>query len=194
MDNKKKIILIFGLGLIIILVAVMIWQLKTDTNQLAPTETVNNPFVPGEGASTTPRDWAETDVRKEVPVGVVVPEPTSTVPAILKDKVAIPETTAPANPGGTDAMTRAYSVRAEADKFIPEQIIVNLGDTVQVNFTAIDKDYDVVLSGYNMKQNIKKGDTRLFEFQALQDGDFIYYCQTCGGLETGPKGHIIVVK
>lgn len=194
MDNKKKIILIFGLGLIIILVAVVVWQLKSNTNQVAPTETVANPFVPGEGASTTPRDWAETDVRKEVPVGVVVPEPTSTVPAILKDKVAIPETTAPANPGNTEAMTRAYSVRAEADKFIPEQIIVNQGDTVQINFTAVDKAYDIVLSGYNMKQSLAPGQTKLFEFQALQDGDFIYYCKTCGGLETGPKGHIIVVK
>jgi plastocyanin len=194
MDNKKKIILILCLGLIIILVAVIFWQLKTNTNQTAPTETIDNPFVPNESASGTPRDWAETEVRKEVPVGVVVPEPTSTVPAILKDKIAIPETTAPANPGGTDAMTRAYSVRAEADKFIPEKIIVNMGDTVQINFTAIDKDYDVVLSGYNMKQNITKGNTRLFEFQALQDGDFIYYCKTCGGLESGPQGHIIVVK
>lgn len=195
MDNKKKIILILGSAFILVLVAIVIWQLKTNANQPLPLEEVDNPFLPDTNqSSTTPRDWAETDVRKEVPVGVIVPETTSTVPAILKDKIAIPETTAPANPGGTDAMTRAYSVRAEADTFIPEKIIVNMGDTVQINFTAIDKDYDVVLSGYNMKQNIKKGNTRLFEFQALRDGDFIYYCQTCGGLTSGPQGHVIVVK
>jgi plastocyanin len=194
MDNKKKIILILGLALILILVALIIWQLKTGANKPMPIEKVDNPFLPDTSqSSTTPRDWEETDTRKAVPEGVTVPEMNTVIPDNLKDQIAVPEASVPVV-AGSESQLRIFSVRAEADKFIPEKIIVNSGDTVHIEFSAIDKDYDLTLSGYNMKQSAKKGETKSLEFQALRDGDFIYYCQACGGLQSGPQGHIIIVK
>ena len=195
MDSKKKTILSLGLVLIAVLIAVIILQLQERDAPLNTETKINNPFLPSGQENLTPQDWQATEVRKPVPVGTVVPEIDTEMPAGLKDKIAVPEATAPVNPtSGSDAQIRTYTVRAEANKFIPEKIIVNQGDIVHIDFTAVDKDYDFVLGGYNMKQNVKAGGTASLEFQALKDGDFIYYCNTCGGLEAGPQGHIIVVK
>lgn len=194
MDNKKKIILALGFILILALLVVILWQFKFGGQLATPVVETGNQFVPAASqSSSTPRDWAETDVRKAVPEGVVVPEMTTVVPDNLKNQIAVPVATTPVTAGAA-AQIRIFNIRAEADKFIPEKMIVNKGDTVHVEFTAVDKDYDLTISGYNMKQSPKQGETKSLEFQALQDGDFIYYCTTCGGLSSGPQGHIIVVK
>src|SRR5680860_139718 len=192
MNNKKKIILALGLIFILALLVLILWQLKFGSEPVAPIVKVDNPFLPNasQTSSTTPRDWEETIVRKAVPVGAVVPEVNTVIPDNLKDQIAVPTASVPVVEGA-EAKLRLFEVRAEADKFIPEKIIVNQGDTVHIDFTAVDKDYDFTLSGYNMKQAPKKGETKSLEFQALQDGDFIYYCSACGGLEAGPQGHII---
>jgi plastocyanin len=194
MDNKKKIILALGFILILALLVVILWQFKFGSQMATPVVETGNQFVPDANqSSSTPRDWAETDVRKAVPEGVVVPEMTTVVPDNLKNQIAVPTATVPVVEGSS-AQIRMFNVRAETDKFIPEKIIVNKGDTVHIEFTAVDKDYDFTLSGYGMKQAPKQGETKSLEFQALQDGDFIYYCAACGGLQSGPQGHIIVVK
>ncbi len=194
MDNKKKIILALGLILILALLVLIIWQLKFGNQPVAPVVEVGNQFVPDASqSSSTPRDWEETDDRKAVPEGVIVPTMTTVVPDNLKEQIAVPTAVVPVVEGSS-AQIRIFSIKAEADKFIPEKIIVNQGDTDHIEFTAVDKNYDFTLSGYNMKQTPQQGETKSLEFQALQDGDFIYYCSACGGLQSGPQGHIIVVK
>lgn len=194
MDNKKKIILVLGFILILALLALILWQLKYGNQSVVPIVEVGNQFVPDASqSSSTPRDWEETDTRKAVPEGVTVPEMQTIVPDNLKEQIAVPTAAVPVVEGSS-AQIRIFNVKAQADKFIPEKIIVNQGDTVHIEFTAVDKAYDFTLSGYNMKQAPKQGETKQLEFQALQDGDFIYYCSACGGLQSGPQGHIIVVK
>lgn len=194
MNNNKKIILALGLIIILALSALILWQLKFGNQPLAPVVEVGNQFVPDASqSSSTPRDWEETDTRKAVLEGVVVPEMNTIVPENLKNQIAVPTASVPVAEG-LSAQIRIFSIKAEADKFIPEKIIVNQGDTVHIEFTAVDKNYDLTLSGYSMKQTLKQGETKPLEFQALKDGDFIYYCSVCGGLQSGPQGHIIVVK
>ena len=196
MRKKEKIVLGIGLVIIVALVVFIAYQMKQRTAKNVVQEAVN-PFIPvtstgsSTATSTMPRDWEETPDRLAVPTGVVVPEPGMAVPAEIKDKVAIPNQVVE-EPAGTKI--RTFNLRAEGGKFIPETFIANQGDQINIQFTSVDGDYDLVLSGYNMKQTAKKGETKTLAFQAYQDGRFPYYCAACGGLDGTAKGEFIIVK
>jgi len=105
----------------------------------------------------------------------------------------LPTVVAPAAPG-VESNYRSFDIKAEEGKFIPNKIIANQGDTVHINFTAVDKGYDIIFPSYGMKQIAKIGQTKVLEFQALSDGSFLYYCEVCGGADSLATGQIIVVK
>ncbi|MDA2936238.1 cupredoxin domain-containing protein [Patescibacteria group bacterium AH-259-L05] len=140
-----------------------------------------NVLVPGEPA--------EQVTREEVGEVIEVPEPGSE----LEDKtIAIPEVTAAAAPG-VEARFRRFFISIENDRYVPSEVIVNTGDTVHIDFTAVDKTYDITLPDYGMKQIVATGETKIFEFQAVNTGKFLYYCDLCGGVKGKVTGHIIVV-
>lgn len=127
--------------------------------------------------------------REEVPEGIVVPE----VGAEIEDEtVAVPDLVAPAAPG-VSAKFRRFNIVANENAFVPSEVIVNIGDTVHIDFTAIDKTYDITFPDYGMKQTVVPGEKKIFEFQAVLSGKFLYYCDLCGGLDSEVKGYIIVV-
>jgi heme/copper-type cytochrome/quinol oxidase subunit 2 len=72
-------------------------------------------------------------------------------------------------------------------------VIVNQNDTVNLELTAVDAAYGFDQPDYGWNTAIPKGKTQAIQFQALQPGDFIFYCASCGGPASGPVGHIIVV-
>lgn len=196
MDNKKKLIL-GGLGIIlIILAAFVIRDLRKEREQTAyipiipevveETDTpVTVPFVePGED---------NDPFREEAPVITRIPDANEVLPAEQQKVIAVPTVVVPAAPG-VESSFRNFNITGEGGKFIPEKIIVKVGDTVHVNFTAVDKDYDIVFPSYNMQQAAKKGQTKILEFQALQHGSFLYYCESCGGVNSEAKGNIIIVE
>jgi len=131
--------------------------------------------------------------REEVPVNIVVPDVDTELSEEEKKEIALPTVVVPAAPG-VDAKFRDFNISAENDVFVPNKIIANVGDTVHVDFTAVDKDYDIVFPSYNMMQRASAGQTKILEFQALQEGSFTYYCSSCGGPESGPKGAFIIVN
>ena len=133
------------------------------------------------------------EFREEVPVNVVVPDVDTELSEEEKKEIALPTVVVPAAPG-VDAKFRDFNISAENDVFVPNKIIANVGDTVHVDFTAVDKDYDIVFPSYNMMQRASVGQTKILEFQALQEGSFTYYCSSCGGPESGPKGTFIIVN
>jgi plastocyanin len=194
MNNKKKLVFALGLVIVFLLIAVIFLELKKDAEPILSQIPVVNNYIPNEKtASSAPRDWAETDSRKEVPVGVKVPAPNDIIPDNLKNEIAVPSAAIPAAPG-IEAQNRIFNIRGEGGKFIPSKVIANYNDTVHIEFTAVDRDYDIVFSGYNMSQSAKKGQTKVIEFQAIQDGRFPYYCSSCGGSVTDAQGEIIIVK
>lgn len=131
--------------------------------------------------------------RTEVPKDIKVPEVNEKISEELKTVVAVPTVVTPAAPGATQKY-RSFNISANAGVYTPSSIIGNVDDTIHINFTAVDKDYDIVFPSYNMKQTAKKGETKVLQFQAVQEGSFTYYCQMCGG-ENGPtKGSIIIKK
>lgn len=184
MSNKTLIAGVVGVVVVIALIVVA-FTLQPSDQKSGGEGTVTAPGVTGPaqlplGAST----------RTAAPENVVVPTENSTsVPA----NIAVPKTTAPANPGNT-ATFRSYDIKIEKDKYIPDTIIVNQRDTVHINFTAVDKDYDFTQTDYGFKSSLPKGQTKVVEFGASGQGKFIFYCSICGGPEKGPRGTLIVTE
>lgn len=193
--NNKRIWIISILGLV--LVALLMLIIK-DLFFSAPQNSISSqtlPTVDNTGLSNIIESQSSgTDVfRQEVPVNVKVPEVNTVLSEAEKKVIAVPTVVVPAAPGAT-AQLRNFNIFAEGGKFIPSQIIANVGDTVHINFTAVDKGYDIVFPSYNMMQVAQKGETKILEFQALEDGSFLYYCDSCGGPNSATAGKIIIVK
>lgn len=141
------------------------------------------------GEELSPESAAPISTRSEVPSGIVVPEKDSTsTPA----NVAVPSVVTAAAPQG-ETKFRSFDLRMEGGKFIPDTVAVYVGDTVHINISAVDKDYDFVQPDYGFRSVLPKGQTRVLEFQATTEGKYILYCEKCGGPENGPVGYIVVV-
>jgi plastocyanin len=152
-------------------------------------------FNPAPTATVTPYvSVANPDqFRTAVPASITVPKVGQILPAVQQKDVAVPTTVVPAAAGATTQF-RIFNISASAGRFTPSKIIANLGDTIHINFTAVDGDYDITFPSYNMKQSAKQGETKILEFQALADGSFLYYCGSCGGPTGTATGSIIIVK
>lgn len=137
-----------------------------------------------------PEGEGMTPTRSEVPAGTVVPEKDS---ANISGNVAIPEMVTAAAPQA-EAKFRSFDLRVEGDKFLPDTVAVNMGDTVHVNISAVDKDYDFVQPDYGLRGVLPRSQTKILEFQATSEGKYTLYCAKCGGPEKGPVGYIIVVN
>ena len=131
-----------------------------------------------------------TETRSDAPSDVVVPDVGATnVPA----NVAVPQNVAPAAPG-VSAKFRSFEIKVDGGKFVPDTLAVNVGDTVNVKITAVDKDYDFVQPDYGFSFPLPKGIQKTLEFGATTEGKYTFYCSSCGGPDKGPVGYIIVVK
>jgi plastocyanin len=130
--------------------------------------------------------------KEDVPSDVKVPEIDTQLEESQKKEIALPNTVIPSNPGSSSSF-RSFAIIADNDNFSPLKVIANLGDTINISFTAVDKDYDIVFPSYNMRQRALMGQTQTLRFKAREAGSFSYYCSVCGGPETGPRGNIIIV-
>ena len=83
-------------------------------------------------------------------------------------------------------------MKAENNSFIPDTVVVNKGDVVHIDLTAVDKDYAFTQPDYGFDSPIAKGKTRAIEFQAVAGGKITFFCKICGGPEKGPVGYLIV--
>jgi plastocyanin len=176
MDNKK-ILMIGGMAIVILaLVVALVYLLRSPA--IGP--------LNGEPGGET--GLPTSDTRSEVSGDVTVPELGSETG---DGSIAVPVGVTDAAPGAT-AQLRTFNIKAEGGKFNPSTVIVNEGDTVHINFTAVDGTYDMTLPDYGLKQTATEGQTKIFEFQATNDGQYTYYCESCGGLNSSAKGFIII--
>jgi plastocyanin len=130
--------------------------------------------------------------KEKMPEDIVVPEKDAELTEEEAEVIAVPKAVVDAS-ADSEIKFRSFDIRAEAGKFIPSKIIVNEGDVVHIDFTAIDKDYDIQFPSYGMKQIAKQGQTKILEFQAIPVGNYVYFCESCGGVDSGTKGNIIVL-
>lgn len=194
--NGKKTWLIIGIviALILIIIVVLTFKKKTPTVSIINTPQVEQTKAPVvsevvKATGTTMQD----QFRIETPKDIKVPEVNEKLTEEQKKEIAVPVVVVPASQGITSQF-RSFNIKAENNQYIPSKVIGRVGDTIHINFTAVDKDYDIIFPSYNMKQTAKKGETRVLEFQAIKEGDFTYYCELCGGVTGQTKGNIIITK
>lgn len=192
--NNKRIWLVIGLTIILVWLVILVFVNEKSSpapvvfqplnNQPATADTL---VIPSSSGTTSDK------FRSEVPTNTKVPGENTVLTEAQKKEIAVPTVVTEAAPGATEKF-RSFNISGLGGKFIPSKIIANVGDTVHVNFTAVDKAYDIVFPSYNMKQSATIGQTKILEFQALADGSFLYYCESCGGAAGPTRGNIIIVK
>ncbi len=88
---------------------------------------------------------------------------------------------------------RSFSMNAEKDSFSPNTFTCYQGEIINIEITAVDKDYDIVQPDNGLSLIIKKGETKNLQSQMNDIGKFAFYCESCGGLNSSAVGYIIVV-
>lgn len=79
----------------------------------------------------------------------------------------------------------------------PERIEIKKGDHVIWHITNIETAHDAThgfqLGGYNISLSIEPGETATFEFDAVNDGVYAYYCtEFCSALHLEMMGYMLV--
>jgi len=190
MDSKKSLA-VGALGLIL---AILIILVALDiAKKPAPVATAPANTAAPSPAPAVSVPSGQDQFRAAVPADIVVPDTSTVLTEAQKQVIAIPTVEVAAAPGVTPQL-RSFNISAVGGKFVPSQVTVHVGDTVNINFTAVDGDYDVTFPSGGMKQVIAKGQTKPLQFQAGEDGSFLYYCAACGGPGSAATGQIIVVK
>lgn len=197
--NRNKLswqiwVIVFGLMVILILGALAIRNAKQKDWAESPV-TNESPVItePSVSSVAIPTSTESASFRDLVPAGTTVPG-TSTVLTPAQAKIiAVPTVVAPAAVQGS-ALFRNFNIKGEGNVFTPSQIIANFRDKVRINLTAVDKDYDFYFPSYSMMISVKKGETKYLEFEAMHEGSFNFYCNSCGGPDSSARGKIIIVK
>jgi len=178
-EENKKIMIAVGIAVAVIVVIFFAWYFG------------KNSVSQNGGAGTTPGATgtsAVSDTRQSVSANMTVPGTTSTVPV----NVAKPAIVTQAAPG-TVSNFRSFTIQVSGNKFSPDTVIANAGDTVHINITAVDKDYDFYQPDYGLSLSLPKGVAKVVEFQVTTPDKYTFYCKSCGGPASGPVGYVTVV-
>jgi cytochrome c oxidase subunit II len=77
--------------------------------------------------------------------------------------------------------------------FVPENIEVNLGETVQLIIESVDVDHGINLPSFGVSEYLQAGKTVQIEFVADKKGEFGFSCSVmCGSGHRGMRGNLIV--
>jgi heme/copper-type cytochrome/quinol oxidase subunit 2 len=89
----------------------------------------------------------------------------------------------------------SFTIVADKGSFSPSTIVVGDGENVQINFTAVDRDYDLaVAQPIGAYVRAKAGETQVFGFSTDQVGTYQFMCfQYCPEGRT-IEGSIVVLK
>lgn len=181
MVNSKRVI-----GVVVVAVVVFILILAWAQIRRAPGGPAG--VGSGVGGSEVEVEPKGPVTRETAPEDIIVPGKGEEG---VSENVAVPEIVSSANPT-SDASYRSFSISAEDGKFQPNTVIVEQGDVVNLNITAVDRDYDFTQPDYGFKESIPKGTSKRIQFGATASGKFTFFCSVCGGPEEGPIGFIII--
>ena len=182
MNTDKRTIWVIGGALAIVVIGVTFYLGRQSAGPVLS--------EPGAGSPAAPMG-ASSPTHSAAPANAVAPNEGEK--QIAAAEVAVPVAQVPAAPGSS-ASLRQFSLKVQGGSYNPNQIIVNQGDTVNINLTAVDANYGFTQPDYGLNAVVKQGQTRMIGFQALQPGKFTFYCSSCGGPAKGPVGYIIVTN
>lgn len=173
--KKDKLLIIGAIVIVLIIGAVIIFGGKKTGLAPSPTPTAGGNFT--ETKREIPKDAKVYGVGESVPEGVAAPMSIS------------------AMTGDAGINLYAFSITAEKDKFTPNTVFIYQNDIVKLFIKAVDKDYDIVQPDSGLRMVFKKGEEgKYLEKQMFEEpGDYLFYCESCGGLDSTAVGHIIVL-
>ncbi len=88
---------------------------------------------------------------------------------------------------------KEFNVRSFNWGFDPEEIVVNLGDKVNLHVTTDDIDHGLAINEFLVNKRVQPGLTTDIEFVADKKGTFEIYCSVpCGEGHLSMKGRLIV--
>jgi len=96
-----------------------------------------------------------------------------------------------------DGKTVTVYMTASRSHFTPEHVQVRQGDHVVWRITSIERTEDAThgfsLPGYNVNLSLEPGETVTFEFDAVNDGVYTWYCsEFCSALHLEMMGYFLV--
>ena len=183
--KQKNVLILLGAVIIILLFIVLFWP-RGNVGLLTPSgnSSVTNSQESAPQASAT---------AAPVPANVTVPNEGD---KNVSSSVAVPSLQTSAHPSGGASQYRQFNINTNNNEFTPATIAVNKGDIVDLEVSAVDKDYDFTQPDYGFSDlsvlPIKKGEITKVQFEAVTAGKFTFYCSSCGGPDKGPVGYIIV--
>jgi heme/copper-type cytochrome/quinol oxidase subunit 2 len=183
----KGVVVVVVIVIIIAIVGVVLYRDKV--NRMANTTLVANVPAPATGMIATNSSAPTSSTRAAVPLAATVPDKGATD---TPSNVAVPSVEGIGDPSG-NVSYRSFNINIRNNAFSPDTVVVNQGDTINLEITAVDANYSFTQPDYGFNILIGKGEKKTVQFQALQSGDFTFYCASCGGPSQGPVGHIIIV-
>lgn len=176
--SRKQIIILASLGGFVVLVVVF--------GLLSRSGVISGiPLLPGMGGEEIPG---------EVPGGS--PEEVLFTSEVPEDAVPTPpktETPASTNPDlGTKIL--GFDLRASRGGFSPSSIVVNHGDTLVIDFTAVDDDYDLDIPYLGVYfPAVSEGSTKKLPLDTSLPGTFTFQCRNSCPLTGVIRGELIVL-
>ena len=97
------------------------------------------------------------------------------------------------DPSGKGPSVLSYDLVAQKGAFSPSELILEKGNRIQINFKAIDADYDLqVAPPIGLYVVAKKGETASFGFDAAQAGRYEFACSRMCPSGSQMRGAIVI--
>lgn len=162
MESSSKREFIIGIIIIVVIAAFFGWRYYD--RQTRPLDA----FRPW-SADALPSVQGGT--REKLTFNIKTPNSTSSadVPAGVAVPVAIDSYGATAK--------RNFTLNGKNNKYEPNLIVVNEGDTIDMEFRAVDDNYDFFIPDFGVYKKILKGETGRVMFQAPSYGQYEFFCK-----------------
>jgi len=97
--------------------------------------------------------------------------------------------------GKVEDGVRVIEVTASRYKFVPDPIVVKLGEKVRLVVKTSDVAHGLNLAEFKINLGIEPGETETAEFVADKEGSFSFFCSVyCGPGHLDMQGKFIVIK
>lgn len=171
--DKKKILVVLGIVLAIIVVGLVIgFAVKKIGVPAGPAASSSEPMYNGRPLNEL--------YNPEVPSNAAPTEAKQVGPASPDKSITI--------------QSRLYDISASTQGFSPDTLTVNEYDTVRINFTAVDGAYDFSIPYLGVGfAPVPKGTTKLLVFTASGAGTFSFECGNACPASGKIKGSIIII-
>lgn len=185
-QNGKKIAVIV---VVVVLVALVAWWLIATLGGGKPGAGGGEGAPLGEDTLRPENAEAlatvEGGTREVVQEAIATPEVGATdVPS----GVAVPQNVVETGPSSF----RQFNIEGNGGDFVPSTIVVNEGDVIDINFTAVDDEYNVYFPDFGISKTFARGQSGKIQFQGYPFGEYRFYCKdVCSGTV---EGKLIVNK